>query len=124
MNEKLLKKLQSSQKQIKKSIKNRLNPNSAFATLTDEEIALVLSLRAKELRISHNKKQKDFSIEAKLSSPTTYSNFEQKGTISMINFIKVMRTFGRLDELEKLLLLGTKEKIEKLGKKKKERIRQ
>ena len=34
----------------------------------------------------------------------------------MINFIKVMRTFGRLDELEKLLLPTTKEKIEKIEK--------
>jgi len=34
----------------------------------------------------------------------------------MINFIKVMREFGRLEELEKLLLRTTKEKIEKLEK--------
>lgn len=122
MNE-LLKKFQTSQKKIKNSLKNALNPHSSFATLTDEEIALVLSLRAKELRISQDKKQKDFSIEANLSSPTTYSNFEQKGNISMINFIKVMRAFGRLDELEKLLLLSTKESIQKLDKKRKERVR-
>lgn len=123
MNQTLLEKLQSSQKKIKKQSKNRLNPNSSFATLTDEEIALVLSLRAKEFRISQNKKQKDFSLEAKLSSPTTYSNFEQKGTISMINFIKVMRGFGKLEELENLLLPSTKEKIEKLEKKSKKRVR-
>lgn len=123
MSQTLLEKLQSSQKKIKKQSKNRLNPNSSFATLTDEEIALVLSLRAKELRISQNKKQKDFSLEAKLSSPTTYSNFEQKGTISMINFIKVMRSFGKLEELENLLLLSTKEKIKKLAKKTKKRVR-
>lgn len=123
MSQTLLEKLQSSQKKIKKQSKNRLNPNSSFATLTDEEIALVLSLRAKELRISQNKKQKDFSLEAKLSSPTTYSNFEQKGTISMINFIKVMRSFGKLEELENLLLPSTKEKIKKLAKKTKKRVR-
>jgi hypothetical protein len=51
-----------------------------------------------------------------LSSPTTYSNYEQKGTISMINFIKVMRTLGKLEELEKLLLPTAKEKIEKFEK--------
>lgn len=119
----LLKKFQSSQKKIKKSLKNTLNPHSSFATLTDEEIALVLSLRAKELRISQDKKQKDFSIEANLSSPTTYSNFEQKGSISMLNFIKVMRAFGRVDELEKLLLLSTKDSIQKLDKKIKKRVR-
>lgn len=120
MSNELLKKLQQSQKKAQKAIKKRLNPNSAFATLTDDEIMLVLALRAKELRISQNKKQNEFSNEAKLSSPTTYSNFEQKGTISMINFIKVIRTFGRLDELERLLQPTTKEKIEK---EKKQRIR-
>ncbi|MFA7353280.1 MAG: hypothetical protein WCZ70_01525, partial [Sulfurimonadaceae bacterium] len=57
-----------------------------------------------------------FAKEAELSSPTTYSNYEQKGSISMINFIKVMRTFGRLEELEKLLLPTIKEKIEKIEK--------
>jgi len=116
MNNDLLKKLQDSQAKVKKKLKNKLNPNSAFGTLTDEEIAMVLALRAKSLRLSQNKKQSDFAKEASLSSVTTYSNYEQKGSISMINFIKVMRTFGRLEELEKLLLLTTKEKIEKIEK--------
>ena len=116
MSNDLLKKLQSSQTKIKKKIKNRLNPNSSFGTLTDDEIAMVLALRAKNLRLSQNKKQSDFAKEAELSSPSTYSNYEQKGSISMINFIKVIRAFGRLDELEKLLLPTTKEKIEKIEK--------
>lgn len=116
MSNDLLKKLQESKIKAKQRLKNKLNPNSAFGTLTDEEIAMVLALRAKSLRLSQNKKQSDFAKEAELSSPTTYSNYEQKGTISMINFIKVMRTFGRLEELEKLLLLTTKEKIEKIEK--------
>ncbi len=116
MSNDLLKKLQASQLKVKKKLKNKLSPNSAFGTLTDEEIAMVLALRAKNLRLSQNKKQSDFAKEAQLSSPTTYSNYEQKGTISMINFIKVMRTFGRLEELEKLLLPTTKQMIEKLEK--------
>lgn len=116
MSNELLKKLQLSQAKVKKKLKNRLNPNSAFGTLTDDEIAIVLAIRAKELRLSQNKKQSDFAQEAQLSSPTTYSNYEQKGAISMINFIKVMRAFGRVEELEKLLLPTTKEKIEKLEK--------
>ncbi len=117
MSGELLKKLQLSQAKIKKKFKDNLNPNSAFGTLTDKEIAMVLAMRAKELRISQNKKQSDFAKEAELSSQTTYSNYEQKGSISMINFIKVMRTFGRLEELEKLMLPTTKDKIEKLEKK-------
>jgi len=116
MSNELLKKLQDSSAKVKKKLKNRLNPNSAFGTLTDEEIAMVLALRAKELRLSQNKKQSDFAKEAALSSATTYSNYEQKGSISMINFIKVMRTFGRLEELEKLLLPTTKEKIQRIEK--------
>ena len=116
MSNELLKKLQNSQTKIKKKLKNKLNLNSAFGTLTDDEIAMVLAMRAKELRLSQNKKQSDFAKEAQLSSPTTYSNYEQKGSISIINFIKVMRNFGRLDELEKLLLPTTKEKIEKIEK--------
>ncbi len=116
MSNELLKKLQLSQAKVKKKLKSKLNPNSAFGTLTDDEIAMVLAIRAKELRLSQNKKQSDFAKEAQLSSPTTYSNYEQKGAISMINFIKVMRAFGRVEELEKLLLPTTKEKIEKLEK--------
>lgn len=123
MSSELLKKLQKAQKNIKKNRKENLNINSSFGTLTDEEIALVLSLRAKELRISQNKKQVEFSNEANLSSPTTYSNFEQKGNISMLNFIKVIRTFGRLEELEKLLLPTPKEMIEKFEKSDKKRVR-
>lgn len=123
MSDELLKKLQLSQKKVKNKLKNKLNPNSAFGTLTDDEIAIVLAMRAKELRLSQNKKQSDFAKEAELSSPTTYSNYEQKGTISMINFIKVMRTFGRIEELEKLLLPTTKEKIEKIEKEERKRIR-
>lgn len=117
MSNELLKKLQLSQTKVKNKLKNKFNPNSSFGTLTDNEIAMVLSVRAKELRISQNKKQSDFAKEAQLSSPTTYSNYEQKGSISMVNFIKVMRAFGRLEELEKLLLPTTKEKIEQIEKK-------
>ncbi|WP_198305406.1 hypothetical protein [Arcobacter vandammei] len=123
MSSELLRKLQKAQKNIKKDRKENLNINSSFGTLTDEEIALVLSLRAKELRISQNKKQVEFSNEANLSSPTTYSNFEQKGNISILNFIKVIRNFGRLDELEKLLLPTPKEMIEKFEKSDKKRVR-
>ena len=123
MSNELLKKLQLSQSKVKNKLKNKLSPNSPFGTLTDDEIALVLALRAKELRLSKNIKQSDFAKEAELSSPTTYSNYEQKGSISMINFIKVMRAFGRVEELEKLLLPTIKDKIEKMESKEKKRIK-
>lgn len=123
MSNELLKKLQDSQIKIKQKLKNNLNINSAFGTLTDEEIAIVLALRAKKLRLLQNKKQSDFAKESELSSPTTYSNYEQKGSISMINFIKVMRAFGRLEELEKLLLPTIKDKIEKIERQRVKKIK-
>jgi hypothetical protein len=119
----LLEKLKKSQNKAKKNLKEKLNPNSAFATLTDEEIALVLALRAKNLRISLEKKQKEFSEIANLSSPTTYSNFEQKGTVSLLNFIKIIRSFGRVNELEYLLQPTVFQKVSELQTTKKKRIR-
>jgi len=112
MSHKLLEKLKQIQKKIEKSVKKKLNPNSSFATLTDSEIALVLAYRAKNLRISQKIKQSDFSATANLSSTSTYANFEQKGTVSLINFIKIMRNFGRLHELEGLIKPTLSEKIE------------
>ena len=112
MQSELLKKLKHSQQNAKKIVKRKLTPTSTFATLTDDEIAQVIAMRAKELRIKQDKKQREFSAEAELSSPTTYANFEQKGIISLANFIKVMRTFGRLEELEALLRPTVKEQIE------------
>ncbi len=112
MQSELLKKLKHSQQNAKKIVKRKLTPTSTFATLTDDEIAQVIAMRAKELRVKQDKKQREFSAEAQLSSPTTYANFEQKGIISLANFIKVMRTFGRLEELEALLRPTVKEQIE------------
>jgi hypothetical protein len=111
----LLNKLQQSQKKIKKDLKQNLNINSSFGTLTDEEIALVLALRSKNMRKLQKLKQKDFANQINLSSPTTYSNFEQKGTISLLNFIKVIRGFGKLNELEQLFLPNVDEKIKELN---------
>ncbi|MDY0264729.1 MAG: hypothetical protein RBR12_06055 [Sulfurospirillum cavolei] len=112
MQSELLKKLKHSQQNAKKIVQRKLTPTSTFATLTDDEIAQVIAMRAKELRVKQDKKQREFSAEAELSSPTTYANFEQKGIISLANFIKVMRTFGRLEELEALLRPTIKEQIE------------
>jgi len=60
-------------------------------------------MHAKKLRIENNLKQSEFSKGANLSSSTTYSNFEQTGKASLINFIKIVRNFGRMEELENLL---------------------
>ena len=100
---KLLSKLKSFEQDAKTAKRKNINIDASFSTLTDEEISLVLAHRAKKLRIENNLKQSDFSKSASLSSPTTYSNFEQTGKASLSNFIKIIRTFGRINELEKLL---------------------
>ncbi|RLA58585.1 MAG: hypothetical protein DRQ78_11730 [Epsilonproteobacteria bacterium] len=123
MSNKLLEKLQKTQKDIINSVKKKLNLNSPFSTLTDAEIALVLAYRAKNLRIAQNTKQSTFSRTAKLSSVSTYANFEQKGTVSLVNFIKIMRNFGRLNELETLLKPTVSETIEAFDKESKKRVR-
>ena len=102
-NSNLLLKLKSFEQDAKTTKKKNINIDATFSTLTDEEISLVLAHRAKKLRIENNLKQSEFSKGANLSSPTTYSNFEQTGKVSLINFIKIIRNFGRMEELENLL---------------------
>ncbi len=99
----LLSKLKSYEQEAKSTKKKNINTEASFSTLTDEEISLILAHRAKKLRIENNLKQKEFSKSANLSSPTTYSNFEQTGKVSLINFIKIVRNFGKTVELEGLL---------------------
>ncbi|MEA1918988.1 MAG: hypothetical protein U9N52_04050 [Campylobacterota bacterium] len=100
---KLLSKLKSFEQEAKTTKKKNINSDASFATLTDEEISLVLAHRAKKLRVENKLKQSEFSKGAKLSSATTYSNFEQTGKVSLINFIKIIRNFGRIQDLENLL---------------------
>ena len=99
----LLSKLKSFEQDAKTTKMKNIHIDASFSTLTDEEISLVLAYRAKTLRIQNNLKQSQFSKSANLSSPTTYSNFEQTGKASLINFIKIIRNFGRMKELESLL---------------------
>ena len=99
----LLSKLKSFEQDAKTTRKKNINIDAGFSTLTDEEISLVLAHRAKKLRLENNIKQNEFSKSANLSSATTYSNFEQTGKASLINFIKIVRNFGRTKELESLL---------------------
>lgn len=123
MHDNLLSKLKSYKKNALSQKNKKINTEAAFSTLTDEEILLVLAHRAKKLRIENNIKQKEFSKNAQLSSPTTYSNFEQTGKISLINFIKVMRSFGRLSELEALLKVTLSSQIDSFETVQKERTR-
>ncbi len=121
----LLLKLKSLEKEAKTVQKKNINTEASFATLTDEEIALVLAHRAKKLRIENNLKQSEFSKSANLSSVTTYSNFEQTGKVSLINFIKIIRNFGKIEELEILLKSNISYVIDNAqnSKKSKKRVR-
>ena len=121
----LLSKLKSFEQDAKNTKKKNINLDASFSTLTDEEISLVLAHRAKKLRIENNLKQSEFSKNASLSSSTTYSNFEQTGKASLINFIKIVRTFGRVQELESLLRSDISSLIESANsmKKSKKRVR-
>jgi hypothetical protein len=118
----LLLKLKSFEQDAKTTKKKNINIDASFSTLTDEEISIVLAHRAKKLRLENSLKQSDFSSSANLSSPTTYSNFEQTGKASLINFIKIVRNFGRISELESLLksdissLIKSAQKGEKIKK--------
>ena len=125
MDNNLLSKLKSFEQDAKSTKKKNVNIDASFSTLTDEEISLVLAHRAKKLRIQNNLKQSDFSKNANLSSATTYSNFEQTGKVSLINFIKIVRNFGRIKELESLLKNDISSVIEnaKNMKKIKKRVR-
>ena len=124
-NTNLLSKLKSFEQDAKSIKKKNINIDANFSALTDEEISLVLAHRAKKLRIENNLKQSEFSKAARLSSPTTYSNFEQTGKASLINFIKIIRNFGRMEELENLLKSDISSVIDNANnmKKLKKRIR-
>lgn len=119
----LLTKLKTFAKDAKKKSKQNIDLNSSFSTLTDEEITIVLAHRAKKLRIHNNLKQSQFSKSAKLSSPTTYSNFEQSGKVSLINFVKIVRAFGKMSELEKIFKSDISSIIDDAQNSKKERLR-
>lgn len=123
MSNKLLEKLIETEKKVKNRVKKRLHVDSSFGALSDEEICLVVAFRAKELRISQKVKQKEFSQNSGLSSPSTYSNFEQKGTVSLLNFVKIMKNFGRVHELENLLKPTVAKKIEKIENNLNKRVR-
>jgi len=124
-NNSLLSKLESFAKDAKKTKRESISTEANFSLLTDEEISLVLAHRAKKLRIVNNQKQQEFSKSANLSSATTYSNFEQTGKISLINFIKVFRAFGRISEIDNLLKTTIADKIDltKTSQKEKRRVR-
>ena len=110
----ILDKIEAADQELKANRTNTLTSQiqeKSFALLSEEEMALVLAHRAKRLRLQKNIKQKELGQMANLSSATTYSNFEQTGKISLVNFLKVLRALGRTPEAEELLKLSLSDTI-------------
>ncbi len=98
-----------------------------FSLQTDEEITQDLALRAKEIRVSKNLSQVDFSKKAGISYHT-YNKFESTGKISFLGFVTIMRFLGKIKELNRLLVvddieqIGLEEYSKMMSKKKRLRV--
>ena len=86
-----------------------------FTLTTPKETSKNLSIRLKELRLLKKWKR---STLAKRSGVTESSlkRFEQTGKVSMENFLKLIFTLGRLDEIDALLIPPTAQSLEDLKK--------
>jgi transcriptional regulator with XRE-family HTH domain len=84
---------------------------------TPKETATALSKRAKELRLSKNWKRSTLSKRSGVSI-SSLRRFEQNAQISLANLLKIMSTFGRIDEIDRLLLPPAIESIDDLDRKK------
>ena len=81
-----------------------------FSLQTSEEITQELAIRAKDMRTHLNISQEDFAKKAGLNYHT-YASFERSGKISLERFINVVRYLGRIEEINKLLVLDDVERI-------------
>jgi transcriptional regulator with XRE-family HTH domain len=84
---------------------------------TPKEAAIALSERAKELRLGKNWKRSTLSERSGVSI-SSLRRFEQKAQISLNNLLKIMSTFGRIDEIDMLLLPPAIQSIDDLDRKK------
>jgi len=86
-----------------------------FILTTPEETSKNLSIRLKELRLLKKWKR---STLAKRSGVTESSlkRFEQTGKVSMENFLKLVFTLGRLDEIDALLIPPPAQSLKNLKK--------
>ena len=86
-----------------------------YTLKTPVEAAIDLSIRLKGLRLLKKWKR---STLAKRSGVTESSlkRFEQTGKVSMENFLKLIFTLGRLDEMDALLIPPTAQSLKDLKK--------
>ena len=102
-----------------KRTSDHINANTTNLLMcTDDEVALILALRAKKLRMDQNKTQSDIAVLGNFPT-SAYSLFERTGKISLNSFIKTIRALGRLDELSGVLAETVSDKIEAYEKDKK-----
>ncbi len=73
-----------------------------FSLKSPGEILLDLSCKFKQLRLTKKWKRSTLSKRSGVSE-STLRRFEQTGKVSMENFLKLIHTMGRLDEMETLL---------------------
>ena len=73
-----------------------------YSLYTPEEISQILAARLKELRLVKRWKRGTLAERSGVSE-SSLKRFEQTGKVSMENFLKLVMTLGRLDEIETLL---------------------
>ena len=87
-----------------------------YSLLTQKEMAGILAGRLKELRLSRKWKRTTLAARSGVSVASLI-RFEQTAQISLENFLKLLFTLGRLDEIEGLLLPSEAASIEELEEK-------
>lgn len=73
-----------------------------YSLHTPEEISQILAARLKELRLVKRLKRRTLAERSGVTE-SSLKRFEQSGKVSMENFLKLVMTLGRLDEIETLL---------------------
>jgi DNA-binding Xre family transcriptional regulator len=86
-----------------------------FFLKTPEESANELAIRLKQLRLSKKWKRSTLSKRSGVSE-ASLRRFESTGKVSLNNFLRLMFTLDRLDEMDKILLPETAQSIQELEK--------
>ena len=84
-----------------------------FELKTTGEIAQALAKRMRELRLQKKWKRTTLAERSGVSE-SSLRRFEQTARISLENFLKLLSTLGRLDEMDKLLQPPTVKSIDDL----------
>ncbi len=72
--------------------------------MSGQEVCLVLGTSLRAHRLAQNMQQAELAAKAGVSK-LTIINLENKGTVTFLSFVQVMRALGLLDELSGLFEL-------------------